>query len=284
MPLQVPIGAADFAWRNSNFASQPLGNIGTSFSWSASNTKGNWAQCLSAAAISTDVYLIQVTLTGLGSSAVARSVLVDIGTDPAGGTSFTAVIPNLLLAPAGNPGVSGGIQYTFPLGIRSGSTIGVRAQANTSSGTGVCLVEVWGKPRNPKRAWRGSRVTAYGPATGTSLGTAITSGTTSDGTYTSLGTTSEDASFWQLAFGSNDATLTSGGVYTFDLAFGNASFKSNIVENQLVIIPTSAEDVGMGAKAIAVGRAVPSGATLYGRLQCSGTADSPLYCAAYGVR
>jgi hypothetical protein len=129
----------------------------------------------------------------------------------------------------------------------------------------------------------GSKVIAYGISTGTSTGTAVTPGTTSEGTWTSLGTiaTGDNPWFWQYGVGINQGTITAVG-YTGDLGIGDASNKAIVGEDRVWQGTTGEQwyDDGYGIHHYQA----KEGDIVYGRLQCSGTAVSGISMAAYGVK
>ena len=115
-------------------------------------------------------------VVGVGNNAAAASTntraLVDIMIGAGG--SEQVLIPNLL---AGNVGLSASAAtqpqyYFFPIMIPSGSRLSARSQhlvGSTNLFVSLHLIQ------NPAPgAWYGSRVTAYGPNTGTSTGIAHT--------------------------------------------------------------------------------------------------------------
>lgn len=249
------------------------------------NSKGSYVQIFSA--LAEDCYGIRININSNFVTTAARDTIVDIGVDLAGGTSYTVQIPDLLGSCAGGllPAAGTetfGITYYFPLFIPAGATIGARGSVNNATvGTFRVWAQVFGKPRRPDLVKVGQKVLAYGITAGSSTGTAVTSGTASDGTYTSLGTASEPGWWWQVGFGVNDASM-SRIVYTGDLAHGDASNKHLIFED-LLITHNSDESQHFGLNIIGADHLVPTSDVLYGRLQCSGTSDSNMSMAAYGV-
>ena len=248
------------------------------------NTKGAYATLISAANFANDAYGILIHINSGATSAAARDMLIDIGTDPAGGTTFGVVIPDLLGSAAGTAIVGGGIWYYFPLFIKAGSTLGARASVNNATvGTVRVNAIVYGRPRRPEYVKAGQKVTAYGITAGTSSGTAVTSGTTSDGTWTALATAIAERNWWwQVGVGVNNGTITAVN-YTADLAAGDATNKDMLIEDHTYYGDT-AENWSCSPVNIMSGEnAVASGVNVYGRLQCSGTAITGLSMAAYGM-
>jgi hypothetical protein len=286
MSLLVPDYSNQFEWQLSahGFATRPTASMGISIT-PGNNAKGTYVTLISGANLVNDVYGILININSNAVSAAARDALIDIGTDPAGGTTFTAVIPNLLGGSASTSIlIGGGHWYYFPLAIKAGSTIGAAASVNNATvGTLRVNCIVFGKPTRPEMCKTCQRVTAYGITTASSSGTAVTPGTTSDGTWTSLAATIAERNWWwQVGVGINQATITAVG-YTADLGVGDATNKRIIIQDQYYA-GDIAENWGMvGLNPVNQGAYdTPSGVTVYGRLQASGTAVTGLSMAAYG--
>lgn len=271
-----------FNWAASNFSARPAATIGTAIT-PGNNTKGSWAQMLSA--ISNDAWALDVVFNGGDVSAAIRETIVDIGYDPAGGTSYTTLVPNLLCSCANkminSSGLGGlGYSYYFPLRIPSGSTVAARASVNNATvGTINAWIRVYGHPTRPELCKVGSYCTAVGAVTGTSTGTAVTAGTTNEGTWTSLGTPTKSHWWWQLGYGA--ATTGMGARLELgDLAAGDSSNKRTILTDQ-IFIPNSNEWIAkpsQGAFAY-----VPASVEMWGRIWNSGALNTGTALVAYGV-
>jgi hypothetical protein len=277
----------EFHWRLSSFTGQPASAVGTSIT-PGNNTKGSYTEVISDTVVVNDVYGIRINFNSNSVSTVARDTIVDIGTDPAGGTSYGVVIPDLLAScaqiylPAAT-GAAGGIWYYFPLFIPAGSAIAARASVNNATvGTLSCWIQLFGRPTRPDLVKVGSRVTAYGIVAASSRGTTITPGTVSEGAYVSLGTPSVDNWWWQVGMGVNDGSM-SDNVNHLDLAYGDATNKHLILED----VPWMS-DGGEGTQSYMYEgdeccRHIPASQELWGRAQCSATPDSAISMAAYGL-
>lgn len=241
-------------------------------------SKGSWTQLLANTAIAQDLHYLVVWITVGNTSAAVRNIVVDIGVDRAGGSSYTVLIPDILCSQAGNV-VQGGCWYHFPVYVRAGSSMAARALSNSTSTVRVDVMG-YGQPTVPT-LWRaGSVVEAIGVSGAT--GTSVTAGNTgAEGSWTSLGTTSNTLWWWQLGAGFNNSTTTSQ-VYHIDLAYGTATNKVMIIQNQKVILPGTAEQTNI-LPALVCAREVPAGSTIYARASASGTASTGLGVTAYGV-
>jgi hypothetical protein len=208
---------------------------------------------------------------------------MDIGVDPAGGTSYTAVISNIVCGGSANH-TDGSIQLYFPLGIKSGSSVAVRIQgSNATAGTVRVQVIFCGKPSNPEAIRCGCFSETIGTITN-SLGVSFTPGNSgAEGTWVSLGTTSKAMWWFQLCVQIDNGTTTSL-AYHMDLAWGDGSNKHMIVENMRVVFSGTSERMAYVAFPPTECFAnVPAGSTLYVRGTCSGTAETGWNAVAVGI-
>jgi hypothetical protein len=280
--LHALSGAGDFGWSAGNMlGARPLATTYGHSITPGNNTKGTYVQLLAGASVARDVFGVYVVVSANAVSTAARDTLLDIGVDPAGGSSYSVLLPDLLVSSA-NTYLVFGIAYYFPIWIRAGSSVAARASVNNATvGTLRTAITVYGSPKDRRLVRVGTKCKAYGIDAANSTGTAITSGTTSEGSWTALGSTvSERNWWWQLGFGINNAAMTNV-IYHCDLAYGDATNNVMLFENRLAST-TTLEQVSVP---LSVGgdRAVPSGGTCYGRMQASATPDAGLSLAAYGV-
>jgi hypothetical protein len=284
VPLWVP--PPSFGWSFDQVGATRIAAAWGATVTPAQNAKsGAWAQLLSAANVSKDVFGIWISFNSNATSTAARDTIVDIGVDPAGGTSYTVLIPDLLASSAAPATTSsGGIHYFFPIWIKAGSTVAARASVNNATvGTLRARARIVGEPRRLDNVRVGTKVKAYGITAASSTGTAITAGTTSEGAWTSLGTIAagDNPWFWQLGMGVNNGTITAV-AYTGDLGIGDASNKAIVIENRVWNGSTTEQfwDDGVCDQSYYQAQ---DGDIVYGRLQASGTAITGLSLAAYGV-
>lgn len=283
--LWNPKGACSYGWSfSSTGATRVAAAWGTSVT-PGNNTMGTAVQVLSSANVAKDCFGITVNFNSNGVSTAARDTICDIVVDPAGGTSWSVLLPQLLASSAsGAFGAFGsGINYFFPIFIKAGSSVGCRASVNNATvGTLRCALRVVGAPRDAREVTVGTRCVAVGVTAGTSTGTAVTPGTTSEGSWTSLGTLAagDQPWYWQYGMGVNNGTITAV-AYSGDLGIGDASNKAIVGEDR-VWCGTTAEVFYDNGVQEAFYQA-KGGDIVYGRLQASGTAITGLSMAAYGV-
>lgn len=285
MPLWTPRTPAYLASFCSVGATRIAASYGTTVT-PAQNSKGSYAQVLTSGNVSFDVFAIQININSNAVSAAARDTIIDIGVDPAGGTSYSVLIPDLLASCASSyiGALGSGINYWFPVWIKSGSTVAARASVNNAT-VGTCKVwmRIWGKPSDHRQVRVGTKVKSYGITAGSSTGTSVTAGTTSEGSWTSLGTIAagDDPWFWQYGMGVNNGTVTAVG-YAADLGIGAASNKQLVVEQRVWQGTTGEAWYDSGPSVFGYYQAKAAD-IVYGRVQASGTAVSGINMAAWGV-
>ncbi len=253
----------------------PSTTPGTSIT-AGSGSKGSWGQILSA--LTYDVYGLMLWINTGWASATQRDYLIDIGVDPAGGSSYSPVISNILAHQASDP-IYGGRWYYFPFFIKAGSTVGARAQSNGAYTIRVAAI-AYGRPTNPEVALCGQ----YSETLGVSGngGTSITPGASgAEGAWVSLGTTTKNLWWFQLCVGFS-TTATTALIYFCDLATGDETNKHMIIENLPLFNPGALEKTGNPLMMDGYWE-VPAGGTLYVRASCSGTSDTGCNALAVGI-
>lgn len=276
---QVP----EFNYVTGNVTSaRPATNHGTSIT-PGNNTYGSYTEIVSAANITKNCYRVVININSIASSTNATDSLCTIGIDTAGGTSWVDLISHLLCAGAQTyvvaGGSGGGHWYDFPLFIPAGSSIAAKGSINNATvGTQYIAMWLWGAPTDPSALKVGQKVETIGATPASSTGTSFTEGTTSDGAWTSLGTTTKPCFHWNLGFGVNNGA-TAAVSHSLGLSYGNGT-------SQKIIIRDKPSNTGstetVGTQPFVNYCSVPVGATMYGRGQSSGTAQSGLSLAAYG--
>ncbi len=152
-------------------------------------------------ALSHDCEYLVLGFSGFGEAGADTGTLLDILYDPAGGTSWTELISDLLVgmlgatmsfAPAsGRLGIP--LMYHFPLWLPAGSSIGVRAKtvrATPLSTPSRVVAMAAGSNRNPASWWCGQKVETVGTLNqSTCRGQPITPGSSGSmaGSWTDLG-------------------------------------------------------------------------------------------------
>ena len=206
-------------------AGTPTSNLGTVLGdpGATPHTKSA-TTALIGTGIAQSAYKVQISFHNTGNAATDTSALCDIMYDPAGGTSWSVLIPNLICGFAGLQ-TQGNSYYEFPLYVPRGASIGARWQSITASpASGVRVrvaVTLYGGPSSPG-FWYGTKVTDIGTDTATSAGLDLDPGST--GTYsawTSIGGTS-NPSFGFLTIGAQ-GTATTHTADIYHVQYGAAS-------------------------------------------------------------
>ncbi len=274
--LHVPVGANSFGRTSPSWGTtRPAGANGTAVT-PGSGVYGSYAAVGSA--LTADAYGLLININSNNASAASRTTVVTIGIDPAGGTSFTDHILDLLCGGVSSYTVSGGAWYYFPIFIPAGSRIGAKAMGSVATAIRVGAVARQ-KPSNPSMIRKGSYIETLGISG--HVGTAVTPGTASEGAWTSLGTTTKRCWWWQIGIQvpTTDTSWNAAGIHV-DLAVGDVSNKDIIISDTLIITTTS-EAMALLPITAGVEWDVPAGSEIFVRAQSSGTLDS-YTAAAYG--
>lgn len=235
--------------------------------------------------ISQPGYFVQVSLSGTSATGVDTSALCDIMYDPAGGTSWSVLIPNLIcgfraITGATHIGASG---YSFPLYIPRGSSIGARWQtivASPAAGTRVRIqITIFGGPSKPG-FWYGTKVTDVGTNTANSAGLDLNPGSTgSYSAWTSIGGTS-NPKFGFLTIGvQGSASTHTADVYHVQYGFGS----TQIPGAQVRFGYTTAEILGQYPEHLGCYVNIPAGTQLQCRATGSDATSEDPSVALYGV-
>lgn len=276
---------SEWGWRLSTLegaGGRPTNNIGTSIA-PGENTYGTYEEIVAGSLVSHDVYLIDVIIGTGAATAAARDILVTLGIDPDGGTSFSDFISHLMGSNASEYTTAtsgGGVSYRFPIFLRAGSSIAAKASVNNVSLSELRVaVVLYGKPSNPEAVWAGSFVQTFGATPASSSGTALTPGEASGGAWVELGTLDKTIRHWEAGIGFNTGTFTAG-VMHCDLGIGDATDKKTPIVDGYATI--SAAERLYKTHWAAPGIGAP-GDKVYGRAQGSDPATANMSMIAYGV-
>jgi hypothetical protein len=243
--------------------------------------KSSWSEVISDAAVTTACHGVFVEVAKTATGATDTSAVLDIGVDAAGGSSYSAVISNLLVGfaddPNANTGNGGVQQYFIPLESPSGAAVAIRGQTNGGAALSASVrVSLWGAATGP---YSGATCTTYG-VSGTN-GTEVTPGNDSAwGSWTSIGgTTATDLQAISIGV---QPKVTAGAInrnaYQLQIGVSSAAI-SGIYD-----VKSSTTETFHGPRpVIPTYYYVASGAQLQVRARgVSGSIDN-LYVALYGV-
>lgn len=258
--------------------------LGTSVT-PGNNTYGAYAQVLSGASVTDDIYGIKININSMAVSGSARDAIATVGLDPAGGTSYTDTIIDLLCGAAGTiTGVGcGGVWYDFPLFIKKNTSIAIKASVNNATvGTCNAFVQLRGAPTGPIIPRTGTFVRTFGTTPGSSTGTAITAnGAGSKSAYVQLGSaTVEPLWYWCLGIGINNNNM-SNNPSSWDLAVGSSTTVNRLVVNDQLVIANTSEVLAYASNGAY--SFTESGAGVFARGGGPATVSTGMSAAAYGM-
>jgi hypothetical protein len=272
-------------WSYDNLGANPSATIGTSVTPGASNAQGSWTQLASSANIAEDVYglYIQVHTGNLASN--AKLHLLDIGVDPAGGTSYSAILQDMAVGASPPITSAGKREFFFPIFIPAGSAVAARIRGgNATAGTVYVAVCFYGRRGAPEMSRVGSFSETLGATTASTAGTSVTPGNAADGSWVDLGATTKDLWWWQLGHQISNTTITA--EYTYlEVAFGDASNKTTIFKVMHIgtTSETSGQAVQSGLLDLVAYCPVKAGEHIYVRARCSDAPDTGYQVTVTGI-
>jgi hypothetical protein len=225
MGLFIP--PCGFGYYTSNLTgTPPAALVGTNFTFGANSADGATVGVITTPT-ARDVHRVVISIGGCSTATNDNSALVDILRDPAGGTSYTNWIDNLVGGFTATP-AAGTIplsqHYDFPIFLRAGATLAVRARKNgaTAATTGRIVVHLFGDPSRPEQWWCGQGIESLGIDEGTSKGTAHTPGNSGAfSAYATIGTSTRRYGNLALAINGSDGVMTAVGYY-WQIGIGSA--------------------------------------------------------------
>lgn len=279
-----PIGLSGYLFTYDNWGADPSATFGTSVTPGASNAEGSWTQVASAANIAEDVLWMYLQVHTGATSANAKNQLLDIGVDPAGGTSYSAIISNLQVGDSPSLTVPGNREHVFPFLIRAGSSVAVRVQgSNATAGTVRVPVRFYGRPTQREHVPVGMFSQTFGTITNSS-GQSFTPGNAADGAWTDLGSVTNPLWWFQVGY-SIDNTAVSAEYTYIEVAWGDASNKTSMFK--MMHGGTTGETCGLAAQtqllACAAYNPVPAGANIYIRGRCDNAPDTGYHATVVGI-
>lgn len=282
--LHVPRQSAQF-WTYDNWGTNPAATIGTAVTPGTSNALGSWTQIASNVEIARDVHGVYIQFHSGATSGQIKSHLVDIGVDPSGGTSYSAIISDFNISNAPSLTAAGAREHYFPMFIKAGSRVAARIRgSNATAGTVRVAARFYGRRSVPDVFPVGAYSETLGADTANSRGTTITPGNAADGSWLDLGATTRPLWWWQLGYGIANATITAEYAW-LELALGDASNKQTVFEDMHG--GTTGETCGLGAQTQLLWHAAynpaPAGVNVYVRARCNNAPDSGYHVNVLGI-
>jgi hypothetical protein len=277
--LFVPRAGLDFNKLQSYGTTRPSNTtFGTTLTPVTTNAYSAYTQIGSD--LTRDVFGLYINFNSGFTSATPRSIAVSIGVDYAGGTTYTEIFGGLLASEANNYGTGGGgLWYYFPIYIPAGAAVAMRSRSNLTTAFRANITFMQGAP-DPSVVKKAGFVETLGLTlgTGTVVGTSVTPGTTAEGTWTLIGTTTRRCWWWQMALQQlGDTTMTANG-YHLDIGVGDGTVggTQTIITDSLRQV-TATETYNSLPEIIGAEYIVPAGTNVYARIQNAGTNDGGTY-------
>lgn len=273
MALLVPFARRLTQGQNYTAGSRPSNTLGTLVTASSTiHTLGTRVELVASTAYEAD--WCRITCLNTGVSATLTDQLLNIYIGPQG--SETILIANIQSGWSSPVTVGIPVILWFPLRIPRGSRISADLQALISSDNCSVVFE-YGFTNG--ETWAGSGVETLGANTAASRGTAITPGGVSEGSWVSIGTSTQKYHYLLPALmGNNDTTLTAG-ANSWDVGTG-----SNVLQEMQDFYSF---DSGSEVQSQWLPRGfwcdVASGTALQLRGQNSATPGGLQYATLYGV-
>lgn len=203
----------------------------------ATNVYGAW-QNFGVLSSTYDTHILEVVFSLASLANNSKCSMVDIGIDPAGGTSFTSIISDVVLGTPGPFDDGTGIRPTifeFYRRIPAGASVGIRGKQNHATpSTFRGGVIAWGKPSRPSLAFVGSAVETIGATAATSQGTAIVPGNAGEGAWTLIGTSTYRGRRIDIGYAIDNTNVTGQGLY-IDVAYGDGATLVTVITRAHVL-------------------------------------------------
>lgn len=271
-----------FAAETDNCAAATLN--GTQVVAAASNSIGTAVTMLTS--LSHDVHYLMLQFgTAASPSGTNPCALIDLLTDPAGGTSWSVMIACLQAGPGWNPfaPIAYPQSYAFPLWIPAGSSVGLRARTtHTAARNYRCVIHAFGEPSNPAMWWCGTAVEPLGVTTVSSRGTTVTPATGASGTlgaWTSIGMSTYRYGAVQPGWGGVNGTAYKQQEMRLQIGYGS----NQLAGSSQWELGTQTAECGRFERAYPIWCDVPSGTTWQARMAADIVSPDAQQIAIYGV-
>ena len=262
----------------SNWSGRPSTTTGTLITASATpHTLSGTPQTIFAAT-SFDTFWVTVLVYASAIAVTDTSQLMNIYTGAA--SSEVVLIPNLLTgwAAAGNAAFPYRI-YEFPLFIPQGTRISADLQALIGSDNVRVIMNLYGGGFITG-GWAGQGIECLGADTANSRGTLITPGSTSEGSWTSIGTSAYEYRYVLPMVARNSDTAAATRLLAVDIGTGSA-----VIDGQTDYLFQGNTSEVMSQQGSALGRfaRIPASTALQARAQSSSSGVDGTDVCIYGV-
>ncbi len=254
------------------------------------NTYGSYAQVLSGAQVTDDLFGFWITFTGWSSSGVARDAIAKIAVDTTGAGSFSTsndIGIDILCSCSGGMSSAGGggISYFLPVKIKAGSAIGVAGSVNNATvGTGSIFIRALRRPSHPELVspYLGTFIATFGSTPASSSGTAVTPNASGgNSAWVQLGTAATKRLIYLTqGIGCNNGVI-SANASSWQLAVGSSTTVNRQVTMSTLVQPGTTETLQYESKGAYC--VVNPGDLIFGRAGGQATSPTGMSTAAYGV-
>ena len=266
----------------SNYVGTAPSTLGTNLTAAANDADGTAVSALTA--VGHDVEFLAIMAHGFNTTGANSSTLLDVLVDPAGGSSWTPIVNDLLVGQSlsASQTVPIAVYYYFPIWLKSGNSIGFRARtAHTADvTTGRVVVHAFGGNANPGSWWCGQTVETIGVDDTISQGTNHTAGVSSAfSTWTNFGTAiSKPCGAIQFGVhGTNTDTTQAGNNYCWEFGVASTRIGPPIYRS------TNTTESGFSLPTGPIFVSLPASTQLMVRAAAFGASAEPIDVAAYAV-
>lgn len=212
-------------------AAPTVSDFGTPLNPGTSNADSAVVTAMSALAF--DAHYLTLSMNGFFLSTAAAYTLLDVMIDPAGGTSWANFIDDLVcgFTAADTASYMATQWYHFPIFIKAGTSIGIRARCSHSVSitTGSVAMNVFGNPSRPIMWWCGQKVESLGINAATSKGTDVVPGSGgSFGSWATMGTSTGRYGAVQYGLNGTDSSSLALG-YQFQIGYGSTELPGELM-------------------------------------------------------
>lgn len=258
----------------------------TSTNWGAAvtadasaNTKGAWVELISDTAVTTDIYALRIQVNGaVATNGTSPAMLLDIGFDPNGGTSYATHLSNLVIGNTFSLTANGSGSWIYmPCRIPAGSAIAARLQAAVGSRVVYVSAVAFGGFSHDEALPKANYFENINVDATTSSGTtSLTPGAASEGSWVEIGTASQNLWYVWPSLTTTDTAFGSG-IINVDIAIGDATNKKVIITDQM-FQTTNTELIATTAASAGHFSFIPANTKIYARAQESTALSmSPMY-------
>jgi len=272
MGLLLPVHRGE--QQDANYSGRPVAPWGTLLTASATPHALSATRTTLIASTKSDSSLLVVTVTDIATAATVTDVLLNLYIGAA--ASEVLFVDSLYCAAANSNLVGGQIVYAIPVRIARGTRISGTIRALIASETASVSIQLF---ESNGFDGAGVGVETVGAVTASSRGTAVTPGTTAEGTFTAIGTTVRSFKYvYAVALGNVDTTMTQG---QLGLDLGISTTLIPGLENFGAI--SDANERSNMVNALFRKTNIAAGTALTARLQSHTTDAEAKYVCIYGV-